>query len=479
MAKVFISYSRKDIEFAKRLTGELQKSDLDFWIDWEGIPPTVDWWKEIEKGIEEADAFLFLISPDSAKSTVCAREIDVAAKNGKQFVPLVVRDVKADEAPHQLKKFNWIFFRKSDDFNTALHKLLVSIHTDFEWLQAHRQLQVKALEWERNNHENSLLLHGKELQDVESQLLKNASKEPHPTAIQNKYVFESRRTADIQFRSSQIRRITISGVGIMLLIIIILAQMGMFNRFVYRPVDMVDYWVTIPGGEFLMGSSDEQIAIAEQLCSYCDFSNEQHQHWVDLPEYQIGRYEVTNKQYNQCLRVRVCIGRIVPDNLDHPVVNVNWRAAKTYCEWVGGRLPTEAEWEKAASWDDGAKTKRTYPWGESIDCTRANYYDKDGGGARCVGDTKPVNSYESGKSPYGLYNMAGNVWEWVNDRYSDTYYQSSPSSNPLGPESGDSRVLRGGSLIHDSYYVRSASRGWGSSSDADGIIGFRCARSLL
>ena len=94
MAKVFVSYSRKDIDFARRLTMELKKSELDFWIDWEGIPPTVDWWKEIEKGIEEADIFLFLISPDSASSKVCGMEIDTAVKNAKRIIPLVVRDIK-------------------------------------------------------------------------------------------------------------------------------------------------------------------------------------------------------------------------------------------------------------------------------------------------------------------------------------------------------------------------------------------------
>ena len=88
MAKVFISYSRKETEFAKRLTEELQKSELDFWIDWEGIPSTVDWWREIEKAIEEADAFFFLLSPDSAKSAVCGKEIDHAVKNGKRLIPL-------------------------------------------------------------------------------------------------------------------------------------------------------------------------------------------------------------------------------------------------------------------------------------------------------------------------------------------------------------------------------------------------------
>ena len=94
MATVFVSYSRKDIEFAKRLTGELKISNLEFWVDWEGIPPTVDFMKKIEKGIEESDIFLFLVSPDSVKSKVCGEEIAHAVKNGKRLIPLIVRDVK-------------------------------------------------------------------------------------------------------------------------------------------------------------------------------------------------------------------------------------------------------------------------------------------------------------------------------------------------------------------------------------------------
>src|SRR5574341_1736249 len=147
MAKVFISYSLKYIYFAKRLTGELQKSNLDFWIDWEGIPPTVDWWKEIEKGIEEADIFLFLISPDSAKSKVCKQEIAHAVKNGKRLIPLVVRDIEGDELPTELSHLNWILFRENDEFRPAFDKLITAIKTDYVWVQAHRQLQVKALEW--------------------------------------------------------------------------------------------------------------------------------------------------------------------------------------------------------------------------------------------------------------------------------------------------------------------------------------------
>lgn len=200
MAKVFVSYSRKDIEFAKRLTAELQKSDLDFWIDWEGIPPTVDWWKEIEKGIEEADVFLFLISPDSAKSKICEQEIDTAVKNGKRIIPIVVREIKGDETPAQLSHLNWIFFRENDDFNTALQKLLTGIHTDYEWVKEHRWLQVRALDWERNSKDHGSLLRGKDLQEAEFQLATNTSKEPHPTDLQREYVFTSRSVADRQRR---------------------------------------------------------------------------------------------------------------------------------------------------------------------------------------------------------------------------------------------------------------------------------------
>src|SRR5690349_10117875 len=151
MAKVFVSYSRKDIEFAKRLTAELQKSDLDFWNDWEGNPPTVDWWKEIEKGIEETDIYLFLISPDSVKSQVCGREIEVAVRNGKRIVPIVVRHVAWEETPKDLRHLNYIFFREDDDFDAAVDKLITAIQTDYEWAATHRRLQVKALEWERKN----------------------------------------------------------------------------------------------------------------------------------------------------------------------------------------------------------------------------------------------------------------------------------------------------------------------------------------
>jgi serine/threonine protein kinase len=229
-----------------------------------------------------------------------------------------------------------------------------------------------------------------------------------------------------------------------------------------RPSDGMPM-VYVPEGDFTMGSNKSL--------------NEQPIHTVYLDAFWIDQTEVTNAMYALCVSVGVC--QPPSDNssstrstyygnsqyADYPVVYVNWNDADTYCQWAGARLPTEAEWEKAARGTDG----RTYPWGEEFDCQKANHY-------RCVrNDTSQVGSYESGKSPYGAYDMAGNVWEWVADWYSDAYYSSSPTNNPTGPISGEYRVLRGGSWRDLYNELRSAYRYKYDPTFSYLSFGFRCA----
>jgi formylglycine-generating enzyme required for sulfatase activity len=197
--------------------------------------------------------------------------------------------------------------------------------------------------------------------------------------------------------------------------------------------------------------------------------DEQPVHEVTLDAFYIDQYEVTNARFRQCVEAGLCeepttcvVGEpTYTDETkdDHPVVCVDWNQAKTYCEWRGDRLPTEAEWEKAARGTDG----RTYPWGENITCQLANY-------TGCEGGTTSVGSYPDGVSPYGVYDMAGNVWEWVADWY-DAYPESAYESGNFGTTY---KVLRGGSWYGDENYARSAHRlNDLPVSQLDGL-GFRC-----
>ncbi len=199
MTTLFISYSRKDIDFAQKFSSTLNDIGFESWVDWNDIPPTADWWDQIAKGIESADAFLFLLSPDSTSSEVCRREIDHALKNGKRMIPIVVRDVAPSEVHTALTSLNWIFFRKQDDFNNSIQKLEVGLKTDLAWVETQRRLQVRALEWEKRK-DGSLLLRGKDLQDAELQISANASKDPAPTVLQREYILQSRLSADRQRR---------------------------------------------------------------------------------------------------------------------------------------------------------------------------------------------------------------------------------------------------------------------------------------
>jgi formylglycine-generating enzyme required for sulfatase activity len=215
--------------------------------------------------------------------------------------------------------------------------------------------------------------------------------------------------------------------------------------------------VLVPAGEFWMGSDDGN-------------DDEKPRHRVDLDAYYIDRYEITNGLYQRFMEAT---HRGVPRFWSHshlngasqPVVGVSWHDAERYCRWVGKRLPTEAEWEKAARGDDG----RTYPWGEQWDSSRANSKE-----SQRIGPA-PVGSYPSGVSPYGAYDMAGNVWEWVADWYVKDYYERSPRQNPRGPETGPWKALRGGSWGYLPSLLRTTSRLSIMPDLRNTVIGFRCA----
>jgi serine/threonine protein kinase/formylglycine-generating enzyme required for sulfatase activity len=222
--------------------------------------------------------------------------------------------------------------------------------------------------------------------------------------------------------------------------------------------------VFVPAGEFLMGS-------IEGLGN----SDEYPQHTVFLNAYWIDKTEVTNAMYMQCITEGGCIrgqryyhlDRLEdPKYSNHPVVNINHAEADEYCNWVGKRLPTEAEWEKAGR---GANNS-LYPWGSVIPNGSLANFNKN------IGGTIKVGSYPDGVSPYGALDMAGNVWEWVSDKYLSSYYSFSPAENPKGPTDKNlaQYVLRGGSFKSNQSTILTTTRGM-YIDDAREDIGFRCA----
>ncbi|MFZ5902608.1 MAG: SUMF1/EgtB/PvdO family nonheme iron enzyme [Chloroflexota bacterium] len=329
---------------------------------------------------------------------------------------------------------------------------------DRESLRLHRHLTESAGEWQRRGKEASELYRGAKLKQLQDWVKEH---DDALSPLEREFVRASQNVK----KREQMQWAGAAVVSVILLLMVVLGVTGQLNRFIYRPVDMENYWVTIPAGEFQMGSENGE-------------SDETPVHPVYVDEFQIGKYEVTNRQYAQCAKAGICGGKsdVGEGKAFHPVVNVTWYDAVVYCEWVGGRLPTEAEWEKAARGPStGSGDGRTYPWGEGIDCDHANYYGKDNGNDYCIGDTTPVGSYESGKSPYGAYDMAGNVWEWVSSLYMPYPYSLTDGREDL--TASGSRVLRGGSWNNLDDSVRSSLRLRYIPSVTYDLIGFRCSRS--
>ncbi len=241
--------------------------------------------------------------------------------------------------------------------------------------------------------------------------------------------------------------------------------------------------IHVPAGKFLMGGTDADPKAGD---------DEMPQHTVYVDAFWIDRTELTNARYVQFLNTLgghqgLCGGRDCAETQvgeedshiffqggrylveggfeDHPVAEVTWYGAHAYCEWAGARLPAEAEWEKAARGVDG----RLYPWGNDVpDCGKAQFGD-------CGGTTVPAGSMPAGASPYGVLDMAGNVWEWVADWYDPAYYASSPARNPLGPETGLRKAFRGGSWGYPAAFMRVSDRARNRPTYAGFNVGFRCA----
>ena len=266
----------------------------------------------------------------------------------------------------------------------------------------------------------------------------------------------------------------------------------------------------VPGGTFPMGGvAEEMLNECRQFRTGCLedwFLASAPEHVVSLDPFYIDPYETTTGEYlgflsflgthqgvcfgNDCLdpnfsRINIAESGEYTSTVQatvFPVLGVTWFGAAAYCQWRGVRLPTEAEWEMAASWDPETETKTRYPWGDVFDGDVVSFCD-----TRCQADQAntafddgwiieaPAGSFEDGRSPIGAYDMAGNLWEWVSDWYSPTYFAESPRENPRGPTEGQSRVVKGGSWFDTGNFTSAQIRFPIRPEGGSITIGFRCA----
>lgn len=268
----------------------------------------------------------------------------------------------------------------------------------------------------------------------------------------------------------------------------------------------------IPAGPFDMGA-DAAVLLAEcevfrTGCQESWFSASAPVHTVELSSYYIDLTEVTNEAYVNFLNTvggnehcgdQLCLDVessevtvdggvfIAAGGLDQrPVAGVTWYGATAYCEWRGGRLPTEAEWERAAAWNAETAASFLYPWGNEFSGRRTNFCDASCNAPQAnvnfndgYAAAAPVGTYEDGRSPSGLHDMAGNVWEWTADWYDPNYFAVSVFENPTGPESGDVKVVRGGSWYDTANFTSALIRFPSRPENADKTIGFRCVQDIV
>jgi formylglycine-generating enzyme required for sulfatase activity len=417
--RVFVSHhhSPEEDAFTARLVADLEAAGADVWVDTSGIP-SGSFVAKISEGLEGRQWLVLVMTPASLGSPWVRREVEAALSEhtaGRMLgvVPFVMQPCREQDIPVLWRTLHR--YDSTRDYQGAVGGLLRVFG-----------LVVPARQPE------SLI----------------PSVPPPTTSAPSSFPPDRfpPRLATLGYQAK-----VINGVEIIL-----------------PPM------CNVPAGEFLLGSDPSQDKASEDT--------EKPQHWVTLPEFQIARYPVTVAEYACFVRAGhaeprevLSIGwkKQLAQRVDHPVVNIKWRDAVTYAAWLAKqtgqpwRLPSEAEWEKAARWDLATRTARIYPWGGRFDKSYAN-------AARSVGKTTPVGSYASGSSPCGAQDMAGNVFEWTNTLQKPYPYTSSDWRE--APNSIRVRVMRGGSWKDIAEHTRAAYR-YGYSALGAGFslddVGFR------
>jgi formylglycine-generating enzyme required for sulfatase activity len=519
--EVFISYSRKDSDFARHLNTKLQEAEKTTYFDQESISTGVDFGKEIFKGIEGADNFLFVLSPDAVEAEYCEREVNHALEHSKRFITVLHRETEPTTMPEPLRVINWIDF-KNHPFDKSFPELIQAIELDRVHAHQHTVLQQRASDWAENNRSDDFLLNITACANAESwrDTAQKEQKKPVPTVLQQNFIQDSRKAIK---KANRRMKILFSVVGLSAIVAVILAVFSVFQmkevekqrneaetqrneaetqrQALYKRVDFTheDYtkkllqlkkdWkifrdpflqdsakagpemIWIPAGSFVMGDIQGE-----------GDNDEKPEHKVSIKRFAMGRYEVTVGEFRQFVEAKkyqteaekgygcqvVSKKGLLENNVteanwlhpyfpledNQPVVCVSWHDAVAYTEWLSTetgqtyRLPSEAQWEYAAR----AEKETVFWWRNNIG---KNWANCEGCGSEW--DIAPVGSFKA--NPFGLYDTAGNVWEWVADPWHRDY-RDAPSDGRVWEAKGNHcvRVIRGGAWNEKPKNIRGAYR---------------------
>jgi len=482
--QVFISYASENInsttsdrQVADQICSALESQGIRCWIAHRDILPGDAWMDAISDAVDQAKIVILVFSANTENSKWVKDEIGLALEENKKIIPFRIQDVYPQRALKLLKaRCQWMdAFTKPQEkhmeqlVETVLRHLCKTRLVLPKDEQKQTEIVKKVIREEKIKPKKHLP-HKQMLIAVSiiilflaavfliNQWVKKEVKPPGETSITQE---EPAFIKEVKSKGAQVKPI------------------GKDSWEAYYP----DYDITmvyIPPGEFMMGQTEEEkkwlIDQSGEKVYNSYYTNETPLHKVYLEGYWMGKYEVTFAQYD-----RYCndIKKEKPGDEgwgreNRPVINVSWDDAAAYCEWLSQKtglrfnLPTEAQWEKAARGND----QRKYPWGSrGLDKDLANFSSN-------VGKTAPVGSYPAGASPYGLLDMAGNVWEWCSDWFETGYYKNSPLKNPAGPDSGSGPVIRGGSWYSDDRNLRCAYRYDYGPSDRSDVLGFRLRQDI-
>jgi formylglycine-generating enzyme required for sulfatase activity len=484
---VFISYSSKDKAVADAACAKLESRDIRCWIAPRDVLAGKPFAASLLNAIRESQVFVLILSEESNRSVHVLREVSQAVDSGIPIVPFRIADIElSEEMYYYIKSIHWLD-AMSPPLERHLSKLVETVQALLSVGESHPapsgppsvgELTIKREISSRRFIGITAILFiagalgwifiQKILSEPSTQdTTQNTSKPQEPNSTE--VIVQVTQTTDQNTPKAQepIQIFTLPAEPTSL----------PFEQDKFEG-DFNIHMVPIPAGSFQMGSNfgDE---------------DERPEHQVYLDAYYIDVYEVTNELYARFLNEMgnkeeggeswLDASRIIfqstsgwvvdPLYADHPVVMVSWHGASAFCEWRGARLPTEAEWEKAAR---GGLEGKLYPWGDDLPTYTLGM--ENGAQFGDHGDTTvPVGSFAP--NDYGLYDLAGNVIEWVADWYTINYYAESPSENPKGPTISDSHVIRGGSWVNDAYELRVSSRHWGFPNAKYTNYGLRCVRS--